>query len=357
MLHKKKETGDYMTPLKIRKEQNSDVTLINNLFIDQYMKDANDAQLKIYLYLLRMLNSNQHISISTIADVFNHTEKDVVRALKYWEKQSLLEIEYDQQKMIVGLNLLDLSKNSSSHLLAVTKTPVEPLDVSTPKEVPVIEKPNYSPEDISAYKSGNEEFAQIIFITEQYLKKMLTMKELQTILFIYDTLGFSADLIDYLVEYCVGKNKKEIRYIETVALNWATENITTVRQAKLRSNKYDKAVYAIMKSLGRSSDPTDKEVSFIRNWLYQYNFSLEIIQLACEKTVLATDKHRFEYTEGILSKWKQQNLRTKSDITQAEARYQSEKSASSPKPNNNKFNDFKQNAYDFERLEKELISN
>ena len=55
-------------------------------FIDEYMKDANDAQLKVYLYLLRMMSANLATSVSEIADKFNHTEKDVIRALKYWEK-------------------------------------------------------------------------------------------------------------------------------------------------------------------------------------------------------------------------------------------------------------------------------
>lgn len=51
------------------------------------MKDANDAQIKVYLYLLRMMTAGLTTSVSDIADKFNHTEKDVLRALKYWEKQ------------------------------------------------------------------------------------------------------------------------------------------------------------------------------------------------------------------------------------------------------------------------------
>ena len=41
-----------MSPLKIYKENYSDATVISNRFIDEYMKEANDAQLKIYLYLI-----------------------------------------------------------------------------------------------------------------------------------------------------------------------------------------------------------------------------------------------------------------------------------------------------------------
>mgnify|MGYP000110404848 FL=1 len=71
---------------KILNSGGGDVTVVSNFFIDEYMKDANDAQIKVYLYLLRMMTAGLTTSVSDIADKFNHTEKDVLRALKYWEK-------------------------------------------------------------------------------------------------------------------------------------------------------------------------------------------------------------------------------------------------------------------------------
>ena len=82
-----------MARLTIYKDNDADSTVVSNLFIDEYMKDANDAQLKIYLYLLRMMNAHLATSVSDIADKFNHTEKDVIRALKYWEKNHLLDLD------------------------------------------------------------------------------------------------------------------------------------------------------------------------------------------------------------------------------------------------------------------------
>ncbi len=69
-----------MARIALYKDNYADSTVVSNLFIDEYMKDANDAQLKVYFYLLRMLNADQAISVSGIADKFNHTEKDVIRA-------------------------------------------------------------------------------------------------------------------------------------------------------------------------------------------------------------------------------------------------------------------------------------
>ena len=81
-------------------------TLISNLFIDQYMKDANDAQLKVYLYLLRMMNAGRPTSISDMADQFNHTEKEVLRSLRYWESRGLIAFEYGNSGELLSLHML-----------------------------------------------------------------------------------------------------------------------------------------------------------------------------------------------------------------------------------------------------------
>ena len=60
-----------MARIALYKDNYADSTVVSNLFIDEYMKDANDAQLKVYFYLLRMLNAEQAISVSGIADKFN----------------------------------------------------------------------------------------------------------------------------------------------------------------------------------------------------------------------------------------------------------------------------------------------
>jgi len=161
-----------------------------------------------------------------------------------------------------------------------------------------------------------------------------------------------------LIQYCVDRGKKDFKYIEKVALNWAEEGITTPKQAQKASARYDKSVYTIMNELGKSGSPTAKEMEFITRWLKDYGFSTDIIIEACERTVLATDRHRFEYAESILSSWRQQNVHHKSDISRVDGMYQQrKKTTSAPKPAGNRFNQFAQNSYDFEELEKELLSN
>ena len=364
-----------MARIALYKDNYADSTVVSNLFIDEYMKDANDAQLKVYFYLLRMLNADQAISVSGIADKFNHTEKDVIRALKYWEKQQILDLDFDENKALVGIHLRDLSAQATpapQHNVLLTSGSVQAQNTAgssmisaaaqrvqtTPQEAtPVYTKPAYSLDQLREFKE-REETSQLLFIAEAYIGKPLTPSEIKTILFFTDVLHFSDDLIDYLLQYCVERGKKDFKYIEKVAVNWAEEGITTPKQAQKFSTRYDKNVYSIMNSLGRSTSPTAKELEFINRWTREYGFSTDIILEACERSSLATDRHRFEYAEGILSSWKNAGIHHKADIQQADATYQKKKATkTAPAASSNRFTQFAQNSYDFAALEKEILSN
>ena len=355
-----------MSRFTVYQDYYADTTIVSNLFIDEYMKDANDAQLKIYLYLLRMMSAHLPTSVSDIADKFNHTEKDVMRALKYWEKSKLLALEYDEAKNLSGIRLLDVSDKKERSdivpLAPVVPLPAKAVALEKPSAVKPIEqtvtfeKPAYTLDDLKEFKN-NEETAQILFVAEQYLGKTLSPTEIKTILFFSDKLGFSADLIDYLIEYCVEKGKKDFRYIEKVAISWAEEGITTPKQAAKAARKYDKIVYDVMKALGKSTSPTKAEADYVTKWSKEYGFTSDIIMEACSRTVLATDKHRFEYADSILTSWHNGNVHHKADIKLMDDAFSKKKSASKPFSGGGQFNQFMQNDYDFDALEREILSN
>lgn len=356
-----------MGRLKIYKDNYTEATAVSNIFIDEYMKDANDAQLKIYLYLIRMMNANLPTSVSDIADKFNHTEKDVLRALKYWEKHRLLSLEFDESKNLIGIHLLDLNKAQG----AAGEKPFAPIvalmsapsvsEAAMPKHTEramdnPYEKPAYTLDQLKEFKS-NEETSQLLFIVEQYIGKTLSPSEIKTIFFIQDRLRFSMDLTDYLVQYCVERGKKDFRYIEKVAISWAQAKVTTPKEAQKYAYRYDRTVYNIMNALGKTNAPTKKEVEYINRWTKDFGYEMDVIDAACERTVLSTDKHRFEYADRILSSWYQANVHHKSDIAKADELFRRSKAIAQPKTAANKFNQFKQNNYDFDALEKELLSN
>lgn len=362
-----------MARLKIYKDKHVDSTVIPNIFIDEYMEDANDTQLKVYLYLIRMLNAGMATSVSDIADKFGHTEKNVLRAMKYWEKRQLLSLEYDEEKNLVGIQICDLVRQESPSCelklqsAESTITPKAPAKEEAVKEAPApaveapaFVKPSYSAEQVKKF-CDDESIEEILFLAQTYVGKTLTASDMKTVIFFSDVLHFSNDLIDYLLQYCVELGKKDFRYMEKVAINWAEQGISTPEEAYELSNKYNKSVYTIMNALGKSNSPTNKEMEYIIRWTRDYGFSNDIIIEACDRTVLATDKHRFEYAEGILKNWKLNDVKQKEDISRMDAQYQKTRTkAAAPKAasaSNNKFNQFAQNTYNFAELERELLSN
>ncbi len=369
--------GVIMGQFTIYKDDYQDFTVISNRFIDMYMRDANDAQIKVYLYLIRMLGANLATSVSEIADKFNHTEKDVMRALKYWEKAQLLSLEYDEDKSLTGIRLRSfpaVQSDASDHAVAQSASPAntEAADHSPAKSrstaasvVPLVPrqpeelfaKPSYSADDLRDFKE-QDSTSQLLFVAQSYIGRPLTVSDMKSILYFSDCLHFSDDLIDYLIQYCVDRGKRDFKYIEAVALNWAQSGVTTPKQAERFAAKYDKSVYTIMKELGKNSNPTSKELEYINRWLKEYGFSMDIISEACGRTVMATDSHRFEYAEGILSSWKKENVHRKSDIQRIDDVYQKRRqSKQTPAaPAANRFNQFSSSGFDYAGLEAQLLS-
>ncbi len=370
-------------------------TIVSNRFIDEYMTEANDAQLKVYLYLVRMLNAHLETSVTDIADRFNHTEKEVIRAFKYWEKRGVLTIDYDPEGNLTGVHLMNLcrgeltgptveethnkvkvpeereiikaaaAENASS---VDVSAGVEPVKAENAKVIPI--KSSYSASEIAKFSAAGGK--QLTFLAEAYFGKPVTQSDLQTLCYMSDCLEMSDDLIDYLLQYCVEKGKKDFRYAEKVAIGWKEKGISTVDQAKTGNRKYDKNVYDIMNRLGKSGSPTDKEMDYIIRWRDVYGFSDSVIFEACDRTVMATDSHRFQYAEGILSNWSAQGIRELSDIENKDKEHKSSslknggstdgstggaRNGNGKKNSAGSFGNYRQNEIDYDEVAKKLFAN
>lgn len=358
-----------MSLLTMNKDEYNDSTVISNRFIDYYMKDANDAEIKVYLYLVRMMSANLPTSVSDIADMFNHTEREVMRALKYWEKCNLLLLEFNESKVLTGIRFR--SPNNQTYVETEhTPAQIVPIKIVQDKENSIIvekverierpvEKvenatPSYSRDQLKAFKN-NPETAQLLFIAEAYLNRPLSQSDIQSLYFIHDELGFSCELTDALLQYCIEHGSTDFRYIRKVAIGWKEQNINCVEDLKERgSSMYEKYVYTILKSLGRNSAPVKQEADYPIRWHKDFGFSMDIIMEACNRTVKATDSHRLEYCDKILSSWKKAGVTSLSDVTSCDASFKKDrvKTASG----NNAFNSFAKTNYDFDELEKILTN-
>lgn len=326
-------------------------TCIPNIFIDKYMTNANGEFVKIYLYLLRCMDGNrQTCSISELADVFEHTEKDILRALAYWEKMHLLQMEYDADHEVsrISLKLPDADP--------------APFTESYPKNISAAAFDGYTREQ-SEDLQQDEGIQEVLFITENYLGRTLNSTDIQTILYWYEHLHFSTELIEYLIEICVSNGHTSLRYMDKVALSWKDANISSVEEAKQEHRMHHQNVYAVMKAFGISGRSLiSSELQTIQKWTGSYALSMDIIKEACRRTIQATGKPSFEYADTILGNWHKQDVHTLNDIRKLDAAHQKARSApgstDSPKRSSaaNRFNNFPQRTYNYDQLEKQLLN-
>lgn len=305
-----------------------DVLTLPMKAVERCLKEANEAQIKIYLYLLK--NHGNDISVSQIADYFNYTEQDVKRALRFWNK-------------------------------------------SGPKEGNVVEfaiRPSYTSEKLAEF-AAIPEVSQLLFMAEQYMGRPLKPDDVSSVVYMYDGLKFSEDLIEYLMEYCISNNKKTFRSIEAVANQWKEDGITTVEQAKRMTRKVPKEMGEVLAALGFAKDhvPVDAEINFVRRWTESYGYGMDIIKIACERTVLSTGKPSIRYANSIIKGWHDAKVTGISDILALDEEYKKKKSKEvSPKKagktgsgdagkTGSKFHNFSEREIDYSSILSDIMSN
>ena len=349
-----------MRTLTLRNRFQGNSTIIENDFIDHYMAKANGEYVKVYLLLLRHLNAqDSSLTISNLADCLECTEKDILRALKHWSKVGLLKIDYDDEGTICGLAI----GQSSTATAKTNPTTTQSVVVANPETLNTTEVTKSQKRTTRSMSKTPAKLRQLYFVAEQYMGKPLSVTEIQKINYFYDVLNFSTDLIEYLIEYCVETGHKSMHYIESVALAWADNNITTVAEAKENSSLYHKHYFAVLKALGISGrNPAPVEVNYIRKWTDEFGFTLDIILEACNRTISNTAKPDFKYTDSILTNWASKGVKHMEDIAKLDFAHQQEKTtrkkATSKKVvvANNRFNNFEGRSYDINSLEQQLLN-
>ena len=373
-----------MSSLILSTESNEGYTSVSNIFISEYVPGANGEFVKVYLYLLHLMSlRSNNISISLLADTFNQTEADIMRALRYWDSLDVISLSFNGPgNGLSNIVLRDIkhtgqaantmadpiaaesaSINSTSSYQTETVRAAKP-DIKQTEVIYTAEplKVSYSKEQLNGFLA-NDNFSMLLFVIEQYMGRPLSTKETNSIVYFYDGLKLSTDLIEYLFEYCVEHNKKSINYIEKVALSWASKNIHTIAEAKEETSNHTDYVYQIMKAFGLSNrEPAQHEKAMIAKWADTYCFDTDMIIEACNRTIKAIHQPSFEYADTILANWKNSNVSSLEDIKKADAAYAAgnnikPKQTASSKPANNRFNNFQQRDKKSDDWYNSLLSN
>mgnify|MGYP000483906818 CR=1 FL=1 len=213
-------------------------------------------------------------------------------------------------------------------------------------------------ESLSAQLENDEEFSQLLYIAQRYLNRIFTPRDVDIFANLYEGLHLSAEMLEYLVEYCVQNGHTSVRYIEAVGMNWHEKGFQTVEEAKAYSTGFTKDSFAVMRAFGLNDrKPGDGEREMIEKWFKTYGFSRELVIEACRRTMEATHKPSFRYADKILSDWREAGVKSMEDVNQIDEKRrttQSTQNRQSPratvKAPVNRFHNFEQRSTDYDSL-------
>lgn len=266
------------------------VFTVPSVLVEQHLKFAKAEHVKAVLYILK--NMSNEIEISDIANNTGISEYDVKEALLYWADAGIL-----------------LSKEATVPLKNEEK----------PKSVIRNEKPSRT--DVA--KRGND--AKVRFLlqeTQMKLGRGLKGNETSTLLWLYEDLGLDVSLILLIIQYAVQHNKANIRFIESVAVEWVNKGIDNITDAdeQLRKMAVSEQSWGIVSSAFgiEHRKPSKKESELSSLWIEEWKLSKEMLVAAYEECVNAKSKFSFPYVSKIIENWHKNGFKTPEDITKKE---------------------------------------
>ena len=303
---------------------------LTKAFIEQELPAAPPLYVSVYLMTLATGGT-----AAEVAAKLGATETDVLYAWGYWKGKGYLQEKEPKQE-----------KAEQPRLLSS-------------------ERPDYTPAEL-AQVGKHPDVMRMYQSAQQKLGKMLNHNDMSLLFSLHDWLGLPFDVIDLLLSYCAANGHTGMRYVEKVAIGWAEEGITTEDQAVEYIEMRRTGFRTILKAFGQNRLPVATEETYMKKWLQEYKLPVDVVKLACERTVLQTGKASFAYADKILENWRNADVKSAADVEELDKAFAAKKVQSAPaeKPaaqtnprqKQNRFINYTQSEWDFaelERLERE----
>ncbi|MCM1289876.1 MAG: DnaD domain protein [Corallococcus sp.] len=232
--------------IKEKKLIDGGVTCVDNKFILNYLPDAPDKCVAVYLLGLALSDSEgTDNACSAIAQKLGITAEEVMAAYLYWDELGLVHITTDNPPRILYLD----ARGAAGALKKV--------------------KP-------SKYSKFNKE------MQSAFESRMLTPNEYYAYYDFLENTTFEPEALVAVAKYCVALKGGDVnfRYLLTVARNLLMRGVTTlaVVQDSLNSQqKYDEDLKLVFKALGlnRAFEYADRET--YEKWIKDFGFSADVI--------------------------------------------------------------------------------
>ncbi|WP_425448750.1 DnaD domain-containing protein [Dethiothermospora halolimnae] len=318
-------------------------TPIENIFINDFMPMANGTYVKVYLLGYKYANDKDSsivVNNHTISKHLNISLDDVLRAWDFWETKGIIKKhpsdgdEYNYTVEFLNLKQLYIKNNYK---------PITTNDNSKAK--------TYSCSVKDLIEANNIPSIQEMFNSiSNTIRRPLVPNEKKKILEWIQNYNMNPDLIVKGYFYSVEKKgKKNVNYVEGIIRNWYDMDINNVEALNEYLKTKDEKFYRyerISKALGfKGRFLAEGEIKVVDKWFDKWNFSIEVILKACDKSKNISNPN-VNYIDKILESWYNKGINSVEDI---ETKDQKPKNTTHQKTYNNKSKNFKTRFHNFEQ--------
>lgn len=290
-------------------------TSIPDIFFSEYLSEFPGDYIKIYMYLIFLSKYKKDVKLNDLSKKLNIPLKIINDALKNLEEKGLLI------KKTSGYIIVDLQEVTLHNLYSPNLT------ISKDK----IEQNAQNKSRSKAIEHINNTYFQGIMGPSWYNDIDLWFKKYR----------FDEQVMIALFDYCYNRSAMHRNYVQTVAEAWASNKVQTWNdldkyyEKQERLNKFKKV---IAKKLGKHNGLTQYEEAYIENWVLNFGYDMDIIEIALKRTTFKQNP-TFEYINNIITNWHDRNLKTPSEVTAfLEQRKKQEKNTKDLKNKVNKAN-------------------
>lgn len=267
------------------------ITEIPDIFFSEYLNTMPGDYLKIYLYLLFLSKYNNEVKINDLSKNLALPFNVISEGMKYLEANNLV-IRKPQ-----GYIIVDLQNKMLNELY-------KPNIKTTPEKI--------------AQNSQNKERIQLVqYLNNKYFQGVMGPTWYNDIDIWFEKYKFDKQVMIALFDYCFKKSALHKNYIQAVAESWGLnkiENLDDLENYYIKQDKLNKIKKSISKKLGKHGILTQYEEAYIEKWVNDFNYDMNIIEIALKRTTLKSNVS-FEYLNSVISDWNDRNLRTPAQIT------------------------------------------
>lgn len=268
----------------------SDINL-PEVFVSEYLCSANGDYVKIYIYCLFLCKYDSEISPLDLSKKLSLPLKTVELGLKYWEEQGVL-----------------IKKNKIYELADLKKI-----------EIDKLYKPKLTSSIEDAIEGNNKNILRTQAINEincMFFQGVMSPTWYTDIDNLFTKYHFDEDVMIALFRYCFDRQALHKKYLYAVAEGWASnkvQNMNDLERYYLEVEKSSKIKKSISKKLGITRNLSQYEEAYIEKWTVDYNYSMDIIELALKKTTSKTN-FSFDYIDKMITDWHEKSLFTPEDV-------------------------------------------